>query len=123
MNKEISKEDCVIFKTADFIGKKWTLRIILELSKGREWKRYSEIKKKLDSITPKMLSARLKELETQGLVEKRVTTTSVPIRSEYKLTKSGIEFLDILECIKQWSIKNKDPNSECKNKDCKYCEN
>lgn len=78
--------DCVIFKTADFIGKKWTLLIILELSKGNEWKRYSEIKKKMVGMTPKMLSVRLKELKKEEIIEKIVSSKSVPMRSEYKLT-------------------------------------
>ena len=121
-NKDLSNnKDCVIFKTANFIGKRWTLLIILELSKGSNWKRYSQIKKSMGSITPKMLSARLRELEKEGLIEKKLTTTEVQIRSEYSLTLSGKEFLKVLEQIKKWAIKCKDPKSLCAERECKYC--
>ena len=50
-------KDCTIYKTTSFIGKRWTLLILLELYKGKnEWKRYSEIKKRLPEITPKVLN-------------------------------------------------------------------
>ena len=49
--------NCTVYKTMDFISKKWTLLILLELFKeGKEKKRYSEIKNKMDDITPKVLS-------------------------------------------------------------------
>ncbi len=123
MEKVLSKSDCIIFQVSDFIGKKWTLLIVLELSKGNDWKRYSQIKKAMKGITPKMLSARLKELTKEGIIEKKVNSKTTPIKSEYALTKSGKEFLDILESIKKWGIKNKDPNSKCKFKQCPNCKN
>ena len=50
-------EDCAVYKTVDFIGKRWTLLILLELYKGEnKWKRYNELKRNLMSITPKILS-------------------------------------------------------------------
>jgi len=59
------EQDCTIYKTASFVGKRWTLLILLELYKGQSrLKRYSEIKKGLPEITPKVLSLRLKELAT-----------------------------------------------------------
>ena len=51
-------KDCSVYKTADFIGKRWTLLILLELYRGKKIKRYSQIKENLHEITPKMLSTR-----------------------------------------------------------------
>lgn len=115
-------KNCAVFKASNIMGKKWTISIVLELYKGTEkWKRYNHIKAKLQGITPKMLSARLKELEKAGILLKRVDSTVVPIKSEYSLTKHGEEFMDVIKHIKSWSIKYS-PNKSCGSRDCKSCE-
>ena len=113
--------ECTVYKTMEYLSKKWTILILLELYKGNDWKRFSEIKAKMREITPKILSERLKELEDQGLLEKRVDTSVFPIRSEYKLTQSGIELMDAVKCIKMWALKWKIDNEPCMNKDCVVC--
>lgn len=115
-------KDCTIYKTMDFIGKKWTLLILLELYKGAsKIKRYSELKKNLPDITPKILSARLKELNKQGLIIKKVDAETFPVKCEYSLTKSGLEFVDIIKNIKQWALKWKVKHKICQSADCKEC--
>jgi len=115
--------DCTIYQTANFIGKRWTLLILLELFKGEnKWKRYSEIKKGLKKITPKILSVRFKELEKEKLIEKRVDSSTVPIKSEYSLTKSGEDFIKIIQDMKKWALKWKIKNIVCDKTDCKDCE-
>ncbi|MEN7982455.1 MAG: helix-turn-helix domain-containing protein [Nanoarchaeota archaeon] len=109
-------ENCTIYRTADFIGKKWTIPIILELYKKK--KRYSELKKSLVNITPKILSTRLKELEK----EKIINNSKSQIRSEYFLTKSGKEFVPIIKDMKKWALKNKFKNKLCSETNCKHCE-
>lgn len=114
--------ECVIYKTVDFIGKRWTLLILLELYKGNlKSKRYSQIKEQLD-ITPKILSARLKELGKHKLISKKIDTSSIPIKCEYSLTKSGKDFIKIIKDIKQWALKWDIKNKICKGLDCKDCE-
>lgn len=115
-------KDCAVYRTVDFIGKRWTLLILLELYKGKnKWKRYSEIKKSLDGITPKILSMRLKELEKNKLIENIVDVKQFPIKSEYSLTKRGEDFIGIIKNIKKWSLKWKGSNRLCEEKDCKIC--
>jgi len=114
-------KDCAVYKSADVIGKKWTLLILLELYKGEKWKRYTKLKNKLMNITPKILSARLKELEKYKLIEKKVDNREFPIKSEYSLTKSGEEFIKVIEEMKKWSVKW-GGESACKDKECKYCD-
>ncbi len=116
-------KNCTVYKTADFIGKRWTLPILLELHKGKpEYKRYSKLKNNLQEITPKILSTRLKELTKEGLVTKKIDTTKFPIKCEYSLTKSGKDFINIIKNIKKWSLKWKPYNKICNNLDCKNCE-
>ena len=115
-------ENCTVYRTIDFISKKWTLLILLEIYKGKQGtKRYSEIKNKIPEITPKILSARLKELEQQGLLKKQVDASQFPIKCEYTLTKSGLDFIGIIKDIKSWALRWKIHNDICAQLDCRNC--
>lgn len=115
-------QNCVIYETASFIGKKWTLLILLELYKGKDsLKRYSELKNSLLGITPKILSLRLKELEKEKLLKKRVDASNFPIKCEYSLTKSGEDFIKIIKYIKKWALKWNIKNKVCEETNCKNC--
>jgi DNA-binding HxlR family transcriptional regulator len=114
--------DCSVYSVSNLIGKRWTLLLVLELYKGEnKWKRFNQLKAKLPQITSKMLSARLKELEKEGILQRRIDSSVVPIKSEYSLTKRGEEFLDVIKHLKDWSLKS-GSNKSCKSKDCKNCE-
>ena len=75
----------------------------------------------MKEITPKILSARLKDLEKHGMILKEVDTSTIPIKSEYSLTDSGKDFIRIIKDIKKWALKWKIDNDECDNLDCKNC--
>tara|TARA_Y100000034_G_scaffold55767_1_gene68311 strand:+ start:1283 stop:1642 length:360 start_codon:yes stop_codon:yes gene_type:complete len=114
---------CAIYKTANFIGKRWTLLILLDIHKGQNnTKRYSQIKRSLQSITPKILSMRLKELEKEKLITKKIDSSQMPIKSEYSLTRSGLDFIKIIKDMKKWSLKWKYNNKICESVDCSECE-
>lgn len=113
--------NCTIYKTADFIGKRWTLLIILELYKGEKTKRYSQIRKNLEGITSKVLSSRLKELEKEKLISKKVDAKEFPVKCEYSLTKSGRDFIRIIQDMKRWALKWKVKNKLCGENDCEKC--
>jgi DNA-binding HxlR family transcriptional regulator len=116
------QESCTVNRTVRYLTKKWTLLIILELYKGdRYTRRFSDLKESLAGITPKILSERLKELEEEGLIERRVDVTSFPVRSEYTLTDSGLEIIGIIRDIKRWALKWKIENIACGDQDCKVC--
>ena len=114
---------CPVHEIMDFIGKRWTLIVLLELHRGKDrWKRYSRIKKGLNGITPKVLSMRLKELEKDGLVRRKVDASRFPIKSEYSLTEKGEDFVRIIKDIKAWGYKWKIGNQTCKDVACRQCE-
>tara|TARA_Y100000310_G_C20677341_1_gene813853 strand:- start:879 stop:1235 length:357 start_codon:yes stop_codon:yes gene_type:complete len=115
-------EDCTIYKTTDFIGKRWTLLILLELYKGNPVKRYSELKNNLGDITPKILSTRLKELEKQKMIKKEIDASKFPIKCEYSLTESGLDFIKIIKDMKTWALKWNVKNKVCSESDCENCE-
>ena len=114
--------DCTISQTVDIISKKWTLLILLELYKSpHNKKRYNQLKKSLPEITPKVLSARLKELEEQQFITKHTDTTNIPISCTYQLTKSGEAFIAIIKDIKEWTIAWRSHNKLCETLNCKDC--
>ena len=56
------QDECTVNQTVKYLGRKWTLLIILELYKGENYtRRFTEVKEQLPGITAKVLSARLKE--------------------------------------------------------------
>jgi len=113
--------ECTVYKTAEFIGKKWTILILLELYKGGGSRRYSEIKKNIEEISPKILSSRLKELEYEKMIKRRVDTGERSIKCFYSLTKSGQDFIRIIKSIKLWALKWNVDNKLCKSLNCKNC--
>ena len=116
------QEGCTVNLTVKYIARKWTLLILLELYKGDgHTRRFSELKNCLGGITQKVLSIRLKELEREGLIENIVDKTSFPVKSEYALTKSGLEIIDIIKDMKRWALKWKITNIECSCQDCSNC--
>ena len=115
-------KNCTIYKTCDFLGKKWTILILLELYKGDgSCRRYSELKKTLPGITAKILSLRLKELKKEGLIHKKIDASEYPVKSEYSLSDSGKDFIGIIKNIKSWALKWKIKHDLCKGSDCKNC--
>lgn len=113
---------CTVYKTLEVIGKKWNLLIVQSIYKGgSDKKRYSEIKKDLHEITGKILSARLKELETNKLIKKEVLTSQTPISTYYSLTLRGFELTKIIQDMKKWGLKHEFKNSECEASNCRYC--
>lgn len=116
-------KDCTVYKTVDIIGKKWSLYILFELHKGEKGEKgFNELKRKLKDITPKTLSARLKELEEQDLIQKVIDDSVLPVRCEYSLTASGEDFISIIRDIKAWGLKWKFSNKACESSVCRLCE-
>jgi DNA-binding HxlR family transcriptional regulator len=115
-------QSCTVYKTLDFVSKRWTLLIMLELYKSAgKGKRYSDLRKKIPKITPKMLSARLKELERRKIVYRNVDTQSFPIKWEYGLTQSGKDFMSVVDEIKRWGLRNGIENTHCAKTSCQAC--
>lgn len=112
---------CTVYITMEYLSKKWAILILHQLSKGEEWKRFSEIRRSMSELTPKVLTERLKELESEGLIEKRVDTSTMPVKSEYRLTDASKELMDIIHDLKMWALKWKIDNPECGRTNCHLC--
>ena len=80
---------------------KWRIPIIISLTYGD--KRFGEIKKDIEDISPKMLSQELKELENNKLIS-RTLYDSMPITVEYSLTPLGKSLRNLLDELLEWGI-------------------
>lgn len=95
----LSENSCGVAKTLKIIGSKWTMLILHNLFTGK--KRFGELQRLLDGISPKTLSQRLQELEHEGIITKKVFA-EVPLHVEYSLTKKGESLEQIFKTMKQW---------------------
>lgn len=86
-------------KAMDLIGKRWTGLILYQLLDGPQ--RFNEIESSLP-VSGRLLSERLKELEKEGLVERRVYS-EVPVRVEYSLTDKGRALEGAIRNIESWA--------------------
>ncbi|MCA0205645.1 MAG: helix-turn-helix transcriptional regulator [Proteobacteria bacterium] len=82
------------------IGDKWTVLVIVTLSRGSL--RFSEIEREIGNISKKMLTSTLRALERDGMVE-RAVTPSRPPRVDYTLTELGCELREPLMALGEWA--------------------
>jgi DNA-binding HxlR family transcriptional regulator len=90
---------CPVEAALDVIGGKWKPLILWAL--GDDVLRYSELQKALPAINAKMLTKQLRELEEDGVVNRRVYP-EVPPRVEYRITDFGKTLIPILEALCDW---------------------
>src|SRR6187431_1311974 len=83
---------------------KWKLPIIIALSTGP--KRFKDLQRSLEEITPKILSKELKELELNEFVTRTVYATS-PVTVEYELTKYSQSLNKIIEEMREWGLQHR----------------
>ena len=93
---------CALDVTMNYIGGKWKTVVIWYLRKDK--KRFGELKKHIPDVTEKMLSLTLRQLESDGLVERTVFAEVTP-RVEYSLTSQGKSLLPMVEEMAAWGRK------------------
>ena len=94
-------ECCQLYHRAvELVGKRWTGAILLVLLDGPL--RFSEIRHLVPDLSDRLLSERLKELEAEHIVERRVLDGS-PVRVEYALTSKGMALEPAVRALKSWA--------------------
>jgi DNA-binding HxlR family transcriptional regulator len=86
-------------RAVELIGKRWTGAIVAVLLDGPL--HFSEIRRLVPEISDRLLSERLKELEAEGLVERRVID-GTPVRTEYSLTEKGRSLEPAVHALQRW---------------------
>lgn len=90
---------CPVETTLMLIGDKWKVLILRDLMPGT--KRFGELKRSIGSVSQKVLTAQLRDMEEKGLVSRRVYA-EVPPRVEYSLTELGRSLKPILDAMWIW---------------------
>lgn len=96
--------NCPVEYTLSIIGGKWKTVILWHLS-NNEVLRYGELKRLVNGITHKTLSTQLKELEADGLINRK-EYYQIPPKVEYSLTEKGKGLMPILRALCEWGSKN-----------------
>jgi DNA-binding HxlR family transcriptional regulator len=102
-NQELYKsnfDNCPLTHALNLIGGKWRLPIIWALSRNGTL-RYNELKRSINGITNMMLTQSLKELEADGIINRR-QFNEIPPRVEYSLTECGTELIPALKALASW---------------------
>jgi DNA-binding HxlR family transcriptional regulator len=90
---------CPAEETLRVIGGRWKIPILWHLS--QETKRFSGLQRSIQGITPKMLTQQLREMERDGIVNRRVHP-EVPPRVEYSLTPMGRSLKPVVDAMCKW---------------------
>jgi len=89
-------------RAVGILAKRWTPLILYVLS--AQPRRFNEIAEQIQFVSDRMLSERLKELEAEGLIIRRIYA-EVPVRVEYSLTSKGCDLEPVFMAIGTWASK------------------
>jgi DNA-binding HxlR family transcriptional regulator len=87
-------------RAVELIGKRWSGAIVRALLAGAE--RFTDLTAAIPGLSDRLLSERLKELETEGIVA-RTVVPSTPVRIQYRLTDKGTALAGVIEAISAWA--------------------
>lgn len=94
-------EDCPVAKAMHIVGGKWRLIILNFLRHGPV--RFKELERKIQTISPKMLTSALEDMEKDGLLTRTVSQEK-PLKVTYALTPMGQKTLPIIEALIQFGL-------------------
>jgi DNA-binding HxlR family transcriptional regulator len=103
-HSECKKNLLPVKDALDILSGKWKLPIIVALTFDN--KRFKEMQREIEGITPKMLSKELKELEVNQLVKRTVYDT-LPVTVEYSLTTYGKSLHKVIEELRTWGLQHR----------------
>ena len=102
--KDVSNPVCRTISTLlSRIGDKWTVLVVATLGEGP--RRFNELRREIPSVSQRMLTLTLRNLERDGLVS-RTVTPSIPPRVDYELTDLGHSLLKPIKALTQWALDN-----------------
>ena len=110
------EKNCPILHFIEIINSKWKLPILWYLHEKKST-RYNELKRRIPKITNIMLTKSLRELERDGLIDRKILKNSPPKEIEYSLTELGKNLMPAMNEIYSWSL-NQMKISEKKISDC-----
>jgi DNA-binding HxlR family transcriptional regulator len=96
----VYNQNCPTRLALDRIADKWTILIVGRLATGTH--RFGELHREVEGISPKVLTQKLRELERDGVITRKIYAT-VPLKVEYRLTPLGQTLMGLLDAIRLWA--------------------
>ena len=87
-------------RAIEIIGRRWTGAIVRSMLSGAN--RFSEILAAVPGLSDRLLSERLKELESEGIIQRSVVP-STPVRIDYSLTEKGYALASVVRAVAEWA--------------------
>ena len=100
--KDEKHKTCGVARSIKIIGSKWTTLLLHNLFEGKS--RFGQLERSMEGISPKTLSLRLKELEEEGIIARKVFA-EVPLHVEYALTEKGKSLGNLFKVMEEWGEK------------------
>lgn len=100
--KKIENSDCPVTFTMQKIGGKWKPIIIYLMRKGAN--RFGILEKGIEGITKQMLTKQLREMEADGILERKIYP-EIPPRVEYFFTPFGESLFPVIDSMSEWGLK------------------
>jgi DNA-binding HxlR family transcriptional regulator len=97
---DLFKRSCPSRQVFDRIGERWTFLVLLALQDDKQ--RFSELRRRVEGISQKMLTQTVRGLERDGLVTRAVFPT-VPVTVEYALTPLGHSLCAAIHVLRTWA--------------------
>jgi DNA-binding HxlR family transcriptional regulator len=116
----VEKYSCPVFQAADIIGKKWAIVLLQEIDLYGD-KGFVFIQKRMKKISPKILAARIAQLETFEIIQKEIIEKDRRKGVEYSFTKKGKDLYKVVLKLRDWKTKYAADNEECRSKECVSC--
>lgn len=96
-------ENCPVTNIMTVLGGRWKFIILYTLRISP--KRFGQINQFIPSISNKVLTEQLRELEEDGIIDRKVLTAKIPVNVEYSLSARGQELIPIIELMEKWGEK------------------
>lgn len=96
-------ENCPMTNVVSVLGGKWKFIILYTLVKSS--KRFGQINHFIPSISNKVLTEQLRELQEDGIIDRKVLTDRIPVNIEYSLSTEGKELIPIIKKMVEWGEK------------------
>ena len=100
MKPDVYAKNCASRQILDRIGDTWSVLVVVMLADGPQ--RYTALAKRIEGVSPKMLTQTLRGLERDGLIV-RTVYAEVPPRVDYALTELGRSLLGLVGALEQWA--------------------
>ena len=93
-------ENCPVTKLMSVVGGRWKFIILYTLRKSP--RRFGQINQFIPSISNKVLTEQLRELEEDEIIQRKVISNKIPVNVEYSLTENGQQLIPIIDLMAEW---------------------